>query len=214
VRRPASAAALLALAVLGCDTVTAPPRDGVYAFDLQQTGLVVHWPLARLPVRYWVSPAAGPVARYVETGLRTWEGVFLYGEFAGVLVTDSAAADVLVAVAGPTPPDVPLTNDPPVSACSGQTYNEILAGTATLAGAFTVTLHWDSQFSDTDIANCLLRVAVHEIGHTLGLLAHSPNAADLMYTDPKVAVPSAGDRATVQLLYHTTPDLAPAPRSP
>jgi hypothetical protein len=203
----------LALAAAGCDVVTPPPRDGIYSFDLYQTGLVFHWPIDRLPIRYWVNPTAGPVARYVETGLRAWEAQFVYGEFAGLVVSDSARADVLVAVAGPTPPDVPLTDAPPVDACSGETYNEAPPGVDTLAGPFEVTLHWAPQFADADVANCLLRVTVHEVGHTIGLLAHSPDPADLMYTDPKVGTPSGNDRATAQTLYHTTPDLAP-PRRP
>jgi predicted Zn-dependent protease len=201
----------LALAVAACDTATAPPRGSTYAFDLQASGLVFHWPSSRLPVRYWVDPAAGPVARYTETGIHLWEAQFLYHEFTGVLVTDSSRADVLIRVTGPTPPDVPLTDAPPVAACAGETQNAF-SQDFTLVGPFQVSLRWYANFSDEDVANCLGRVTAHEIGHTLGLLAESPGPEDLMNTQPRVTVPSADDRATVITLYHTVPSLFPPVR--
>lgn len=202
----------LALAAGGCDAATAPRRDATYAFDLQASGLVFHWPTSRLPVRYWVDPGAGPVARYTEMGLRTWESQFLYGEFTGVSESDSSRADVLISVTGATPPDVPLTDAPPVGACEGRTDFALLPTVDTLVGPFRVFLRWDQNFSDTDVANCLLRLTTHEIGHTLGLLAESPGPTDLMNTQPRVAVPSPVDRATVVTLYHTTPSIGPPVR--
>jgi predicted Zn-dependent protease len=213
-RPRASHLVALALAAAGCDVATAPSRGPAYAFDLQTSGLVFHWPASRLPVRYWVNPTAGPVARYVETGLRVWESQFLYGEFTGVLVTDSSRADVLITVTGPTPPDVPLSDADPVDACGGETRDEYSTDDFTLLGPFRVTINWDRNHSDTDVANCLLRVTAHEIGHSMGLLSESPGPLDLMNTAPKVTVPSADDRATVTALYHTTPSLFPPVRPP
>ena len=197
--------------LLACDVATGPRRQSTYPFDLAATGLVFHWPTDRLPVRVWVDPAAGPVRAYVSDGLQEWAAVFLYGEFRGVLVWDPAQADVLVEVNGATPPDVPRTNDPPVGACSGVTSNDRTPDNR-LTGPFRVTLTWDGRFSATDVANCLHRVAAHELGHTIGLLQHSSSTLDLMFAFPEVASPSPTDRATVEILYHTPATLAPAAR--
>lgn len=51
-------------------------------------------------------------------------------------------------------------------------------------------------------------VLAHEIGHSLGLYAHSPHDSDMMGA-PTQLVLSDRDRATLQLLYHTKPDVQP-----
>jgi predicted Zn-dependent protease len=172
------------------------------------TGLVFRWPADRLPVRYWMAPGVGVVDRFARQAVATWAAQFLYGEFRGALVADSASADVWIFVEPGPPPDVPLTNDPPTGACGGVTSNDYTEDNR-LTGPFIVRITWDARFSDTDVVNCLHRVTVHEVGHTLGILAHSPNPLDLMFGFPAVAAPSLADRATIEALYHTTPSLLP-----
>jgi len=210
-RRRALPLLLGAAALVGCETAVPPERDGAYDFDLYGSGLVFHWTPDRLPVRYWVAPDAGIVRDFATEGIRRWTGQFLYGEFRGTLVDDSATADVLIWVSPPSPPDVQPTEDPPVlAACEGATSNDTTAtGPRALAGPFVVLISWRSFYSDVDVANCLERVTTHEIGHTLGLFGHSPNEFDLMNSTPRVASPSPTDRTTAETLYRTAASILP-----
>src|SRR3712207_829966 len=54
---------------------------------------------------------------------------------------------------------------------------------------------------------CVSLTAIHELGHALGIFAHSPNPTDIMFTDPEVETPSALDRETAEALYHLPPTI-------
>jgi hypothetical protein len=201
-----------AIALAACEGAVAPQRQAAYDFDLSGTGIVFHWTPERLPVRYWVAPDAGVVRDFTGAGIRRWTDQFLYGEFRGVLVEDSARADVLIRVTPASPPAGPPTDDPPVvGACAGVTSNDTNAPAhpLTLIGPFRVVVSWDAGYPDADVVNCLERVTAHEIGHTIGLFGHSPNEFDLMNGAPVVASPSLADRATVEVLYRTAASLLP-----
>lgn len=210
-QRPAEllVGAILGLAVGGCTDASAPGRSDTYAFAEPQSGLIFHWPAERLPVRVWVHADAGIVRDFVARGIEIWNRQFLYGEFRGRIVEDSAAADVVVRVVPATPPSgMPGDDDPALAACGGVTINDVTPD-GQLAGPFRIAIDWDVRFPDQDVVNCLERVTFHELGHAIGLLAHSPDETDLMNAAPRVRTPSPVDRATVEVLYHTPPTLRP-----
>jgi predicted Zn-dependent protease len=61
------------------------------------------------------------------------------------------------------------------------------------------------------VDECLALTTTHELGHAIGILAHSSVETDIMYFDPVVSTLSTRDRATIELAYHLEPNLsAPA----
>lgn len=51
----------------------------------------------------------------------------------------------------------------------------------------------------------VLTATVHEIGHTLGIMCHSPNENDVMYAKAYNADPTVRDLNTIEELYSQTP---------
>jgi hypothetical protein len=205
--RRAAIVPLLAAAT-ACSDITPPRRSEAYPFDL--AGDVFHWTPDRLPVRHYAD-RRGIMPTLVAEALRVWEAQFLYGEFRGVLVSDSLAADVIVVWADSVPPDVPPDTTGAVGACGGVT-SFVVDSTDTIESPIRVEISVNAGYTPAQVAACLPRVTRHELGHALGILRHSPAPPDLMHGTPSVDVPSARDRVTAEVLYHTPPTIAPPPR--
>lgn len=202
------------LLTLACREPTPPSRAGTYGFDV--AGDVFRWPVERLPVRFYVQPT-GNLRFLTQRAIDAWAGLFLYREFTGELVGDSGTADVIVHA--DSAPDVPPDQGPPVYACEGNVHSPgSPPGTVTwdpLTKAIDGPLQLDVRilgaYSTGQVAACLRRTTIHEVGHALGLFQHSFDQGDIMYAPPEVAEPSVQDRRTVEVLYHTRPTLLPPP---
>ena len=205
----------LAIAVLtggaggaGCSDIVTPSRTPRYLAD--NAGDTFHWPANRIPVRYFVDPR-GALPRLVRNGLSAWQDQFLYGEFRAVVVADSTAADVIVRWQDTVPADVPPDTTGALGACDGVT-TYVLDSTKTMTGPEHVALRVRLGYTLPQIAECFRRVVTHELGHSLGILSHSPATTDLMYGTPAIETPTERDRNTAQVLYHTPPTIFPPPR--
>ena len=206
----------LAVALAGagwaCHEPTLPPNHTpAYAFDY--FGDVFHWPTSRLPVRYFAD-TRGAMRAYVANALTQWQQQFLYGEFSGILMNDSAHADVIVVWADSVPPDVPPDEGPPVKACGGNTMTTFDAAGAALDSPIHTSLTvLASPATPAQLAACMRRTVIHELGHTLGLFKEAPDSIlAVMNATPLVKTPTDNDRRTVEVLYHTPPTIAPPPR--
>lgn len=218
-------ALVLVLVLVGCSEILSPSRTPRYLSDL--AGETFRWPSDRLPVRYFAD-TRGMMPALVSRSIQVWEAQFLYGEFKGALVADSSAADVLVLWQDSVPPDVPPDTAGAVGACDGLTQY-IIDSTAAMSGIvrgptsgvqppltmtepIRVHLRVRPGFTEAQVAACMPRVAAHEMGHTIGILTHSPANTDLMWGTPTTDTPTNRDRNTAQVLYHTAPTIAPPPR--
>ena len=116
--------------LVACTTPDSPSHEGGYPFDSNGdgTGDVFHWPGNRLPVRFWVDPR-GNMNALVQNAIEVWQKQFMYGEFTGVIVADSAHADAQFTWADSVPPAVTPDPGPPAKACGGLTsYDSISNG--------------------------------------------------------------------------------------
>lgn len=216
------AAALLAatLAMAACEDPAIPDRAGVYAFadtviiGVDTTIYLFRWPESRLPVRFWADPRSN-MGFLVARAVQIWQDQFLYGEFRGILVADSTQADVIVTWPDSVPPDVPPDTVPVANSCGGIT--NYVYDTALLEPVHVeLVVFAGVGATGGQVQACLRRVAIHEIGHALGLgfpsNRHSSFDEDIMFGSPLANYPSRFDRRSVQVLYHSTPTVGPPPR--
>lgn len=214
-RRLAGAGATLA--TLGCGDIASPARGDIYEWRLETPAipgpgtdtLSFHWSLDDLPVRIWVEDSENLPA-HVARAIDVWEDAFLYGEFSGTLVADSNAADVIVRAGAPASglPAARL-HRAPAPECSGATDLDVDPSNTQLILPIRVFLN---PLPVPGVETCLALTSIHELGHAIGIFAHSDEPTDIMYADPVVELPSDRDRRTAETAYHTPPTLQVVPR--
>ena len=203
----------LALAVLAaaCTDPMVPSHAPVYAFA-DAFGDVFHWPADRLPVRFFADPRSN-MPSLVADAVTAWERQFLYGEFRGVMVNDSTAADVIVRWTDSVPPATDPDQGPPVDACGGVTQGVLDSTGQAFAQPFEteISILTGTVYTAAQVQACVSRVVIHELGHTLGILREAPDTLAIMFRTPRVRLPAAIDRNTMEVLYNTPSTLKPPP---
>jgi len=211
---------ILAAGGLSCADIAAPSRGDAYEWRrIVPTGptsadtLSFHWPRSRLPVRIWAQDSLNLVAD-VQGGIAEWKAAFLYGEFDAVLVSDSSTADVIARVGSPVKGGFSIIRLASALApeCQGGTDFDLPAGSTQLNMPIRVFVNPRFDLASPGVAECMALTTTHEMGHAIGIFAHSPNPTDLMYGDPTVSSPSSRDRSTAELAYHIEATLTPGPR--
>src|SRR4051812_13652312 len=162
---------------------------------LSTDSVVRRWPdRSGVPLRVSIVEGGAPgyqprMAEYVHEALERWESVGTGIRFA--TVDDTTQADILVHWIDHFDFDRAGQTD--------LTWDQ--AGRVRKA-AILLALRTNTGISLPDPA--LLTVAVHEVGHAIGL-PHSPDTNDVMFPATQTGTLSDRDRRTVQVLYQLPP---------
>ncbi|HEY9014279.1 MAG TPA: hypothetical protein VIM84_04345, partial [Gemmatimonadales bacterium] len=185
---------LIALAVIAggisCADIASPSRSQAYEWRrIVSSGpgttdtLSFHWPRDRLPVRIWTQDTL-ELPQHVENGIAKWKAAFLYHEFDAVSVSDSNTADVIVSAGVAVKGGFLVAAEAPE--CEGGTDFELPAGSRELQVPIRVFVRPRFDPASPGVSECLALTTTHELGHAIGIFAHSPDATDIMYSDPLV----------------------------
>jgi hypothetical protein len=174
-------------------------------------GMVVRWPERRAPLAVWIRPPllvrragsrTAPEADQVDRAVWTWAVVSALEHWKGLtarvafaIVRDSSSADVHVTWVARLPP-LPGTRP---SRTAGRSAVERGASSGVIVTARITFAQMDRDFRPFS-AEDVHTVAVHEIGHVLGL-AHHDEVESVMNTDVRSEQITAADRAALEAWY-------------
>ncbi len=201
-------------ALVACTDIISPPRVDPYEYrtfttiDGTTKALAFHWPRSYLPVRIHIAPG-DPLRPMLERAITMWEELYLYGEFRAEITGDPAQADIVVQNERPVGKllgNVELFSM--ADQCIGETTFEADAAAGTLQLPFEIYV-WAKFPNDPELDTCYELTVLHELGHALGIFAHSPNVDDLMAIDPTRNGFSERDRATAEAAAHLPTTLVP-----
>ena len=209
----AAGTAAAAAIALGCADIGAPQRTDIYEWRLVSgtDTLNFHWPQSSLPVKVWAEPIDN-LDTDADSSIAAWNGVFLYGEYHAVRVTDSSSADIILVEGQPPAGDDVLLSRVSLESMAPECQAATLPHVDDLHQAhLPMHVYIAARFA-VDLPttqSCFALTVTHELGHTLGIFQHSTHPDDIMYGNPTVTAPSERDRNTAETLYHTPANIVP-----
>lgn len=205
-----------AFAVFACGEGAGPDRVEPYDWQLlmpfDSAGfridtLAFHWPPPSVPVKIWVENQSG-LPGHITAGITLWKDAFSGGAWNAVITGDSTTADIIVR-------HLPAGSAPSSArraarrlSCEGATDVDTLATRFQLRLPMRVYVY-PSVPGAPDINECLAIASAHELGHALGILQHSPDAADIMFATPTATAPTDRDLASARAVYQAPADMVP-----
>jgi Matrixin len=210
------------LAITACEptSIPEPLRTGVYGYELATPELrVLRWPTGKVVNVFVVDHPDGARTEVLRAALAhavdVWNTAVLLGEVHLRETRNIDEADAILNFTGSVLP-VDVSNCQPAGSGAFTTFcltddDEHLTVFPLVGGGasrvkFIVTVRTVIPMDTAEVR----RFVAHEIGHVLGLAQHSPVSTDLMHELAALASrPTERDRATLQALYHTAPEITP-----
>jgi tetratricopeptide (TPR) repeat protein len=193
------------------DVVTGVATTGEnYLNDMRFNGQLIRWSIHKMPLRLYIERQPQGI-RHFEPGfvsqiplaLKPW-GIALGNQLSAVVVDRPEDADISVYW-------VNTIDSRGFKTEGGTTYT---AGLTIPRFSGDQLQHMVVKISTLDLtlkpktSQEIYEVAVHELGHALGLLGHSENTADMMNAEAVVGGKlSSRDIATIRALYTQAPDM-------
>jgi hypothetical protein len=149
----------------------------------------------------------------VREGINVWREVGRLGEVRMHITRDLRAADVIVHHS--TAPRLAESDVCPPFPTGAGGYTLICVDENNVATNMTFVDGRESHVKmDVSVnraaatADSVFRsFVIHELGHVLGIGAHSPNQADLMFGSPRRLVPTAADASTLRYVLSRKADI-------
>lgn len=210
--------AALCTALTACDLPTVETAGPAYDPTTLTNGLFYHWPTGSeisLFVLRAGEPAEADLDRAVREAIAAWNAVGRLGEVRLRTTTDVRAADVIVHHAGATIPVTTAACEPPNIFGSSYTHfcpdpdNETRALVFPLSdgtgGRVRMLVSVNRGVVDTE--EIFRAHTAHELGHVLGIGAHSGTSTDLMFGVPRRLTPSIADAQTLRYVLAQPVDI-------
>lgn len=205
-------------ALAACDLPVIATGDAAYDPTTLTDGLIYHWPTGAdiaLFVDTRNEPAEADLARAVREAVAAWNAVGRIGQVRLTITSNVKAADVIVHHPGTQLPVTTAACEPPV--IFGSSYTHFCPDPADASRPVVF------PFSDGTGARVKMLVSVnrgvvdseeifrahvaHELGHVLGIGAHSNETTDLMFGVPRRLTPSSRDAQTLRYVLGQVPDI-------
>lgn len=199
------------------DLYTGPGANGDdYLSEITEGGKRIRWSLSKMPIKLYIESSPLGIRNFkpgfisqVRRAMDIWTGV-LNHQLSYVLVNSKDQADI----------QVTWTNTIDTQGRSGDGKTAYTAGLMLPHIRNEQIEHMEVKLATFDIQgrpqddNTIYAVAIHELGHSLGLMGHSENPQDIMYSkNQQIIQPSIRDSNTLRRLYTAEADINNLPAS-
>ncbi len=211
----ACAAGMVAASSLACDAPTAARPNFAYDPTTLSNGLIYRWANGQ-KLRVWAdladSTRAVNLGLSVRSAISRWNDLPAFAEYELVLVPNPADAQIVIYDRSRPMPVRAGTCPFEPRAAVGYTYfcpNGRVAERLALASGVSSRVSVVIRVDDTQVAGQSRYDAIvaHELGHALGIGAHSSVAGDLMFGLPTAVFPTGRDAQTLQYVLGAPADI-------